>query len=117
MLGLKLTRTGRTPYEETWVAVNWKMTFPTPEKHPEFPLWQLGYTPDQVYDLFFPVEFRFLCNPNRPAVCGRFGQPEDHLWRFEFVVRKGEDGNELSTESKLHDIILPYLTHPGQRYG
>ncbi|CAO3667054.1 unnamed protein product [Umbelopsis vinacea] len=60
-------------YNETWVALNWNIRLPTPEKHPDFPLWTLGYSSEEVYDLFFPKDFRFLCNPERPAVCGRFG--------------------------------------------
>ena len=106
-----------TNYEETWVALNWKITIPTEKTHPSFPLWRLGYTPIDVYNLFFPEEFRFLCNPNRPAVCGRFGLQSDRLWRFEFVVHKGEDGTKMATPEETQKIILPYLTHPGNRYG
>lgn len=69
-----------------------------------------------VYDLFFPTEFRFLCNPERPAVCGRFGRPEDRLWRFEFVVASGEDDMEMATREKVREVVYPYLTHPGRRY-
>lgn len=93
------------------------MVLPTPQTHPEFPLWRLGYTPEQVYDLFFPQEFRFLCNPNRPAVCGRFGLPEDRLWRFEFVVQGGEDGMQMATPEKVKDIVYPYIIHAGSHYG
>ena len=100
-----------------WVAVNWKISLPTPQTHPSFPLWALGYTPLQVFDLFFPTDFRFLCNPDRPAVCGRFGLPEDRTWRFEFVVKRSEDGIEMSTPEKLREVIYPYLTHSGGRYG
>lgn len=70
-----------------------------------------------MYDLFFPKEFRFLCNPSRPSVCGRFGLPQDRLWRFEFVVQKGEDGDKMATPEETAKIIYPYLTHPGGRYG
>lgn len=104
-------------YEETWVALNWQMTLPTPETHPDFPLWKLGYNSNQVYDLFFPEEFRFLCNPERPAVCGRFGLPDDRLWRFEFVVRAGEDGHEMAKRDMIRRLVFPYITHPGSRYG
>lgn len=76
-----------------------------------------GYSPEDVFNLFFPPNFRFLCNPHRPAVCGRFGTPAERLWRFEFVVRPGEDGNELATPAKLKEILYPYLTHPGTCYG
>lgn len=106
-----------TNYNETWVALNWKITLPSEKSHPEFPLWKLGYTPEEVYDLFFPHEFRFLCNPVRPAVCGRFGLRSDRLWRFEFVVHKHEDGMKMATQEETQKIILPYLTHSGARYG
>ncbi|KAE8384594.1 hypothetical protein BDV23DRAFT_176941 [Aspergillus alliaceus] len=50
------------------------ITLPTPESHPQFPLWKLGYTLEQVYDIFFPDEFRFLCEPPPPSrrvvLCG-----------------------------------------------
>ncbi|KAL4756698.1 putative monooxygenase [Aspergillus foveolatus] len=69
-----------------------QITLPTVATHPDFPLWELKCTPEQVYDFFFPLNFRFLCNPERPAICTRFGVPSDRLWRFEFVVLKGEDG-------------------------
>ena len=107
----------RTNYDETWVALNWQMCLPTPESHPDFPLWNLGYTPEQVYDLFFPQDFRFLCNPSRPSVCGRFGPPDDRLWRFEFVVQNGEDPNHMASREQASKIIFPYITHPGSRYG
>ncbi|KAF9883713.1 hypothetical protein FE257_003051 [Aspergillus nanangensis] len=103
-------------YDETWVALNWHITLPTPKTHPNFPLWQLGYTPEQVYDLFFPEEFRFLCNSYRPAVCGRFGLPDDRLWRFEFFVRPDEDGNHMSSREMIRKIVFPYITHSGNRY-
>lgn len=97
--------------------MNLKLTLPTPETHPDFALWRLGYTSEQVYDLFFPREFRFLCNPSRPAVCGRFGLPEDRLWRFEYVVGSSEDGAELASPENVKRIVFPYLTHSGSRYG
>jgi 2-polyprenyl-6-methoxyphenol hydroxylase-like FAD-dependent oxidoreductase len=104
-------------YNETWVALNWKIAVPTPETHPNFPLWKLGYAPQGVYDQFFPLDFRFLCNPERPAVCGRFGPPEEHLWRFEFVVIPGEDGQQVSQAENIKKVVFPYITHPGSRYG
>lgn len=70
-----------------------------------------------MFDLFFPVNFRFLCNPGRPAVCGRFGLHSDRLWRFEFVVLKGEDGEKMAKPEMVKKIVFPYITHPGKRYG
>jgi hypothetical protein len=107
----------RTKYEETWIALNWEMSLPTPETHPSFPLWSKGFTPQAVYDQFFPSDFRFLCNPRRSAVCGRFGRPNDRLWRFEFVVQPGEDANAMCETAALEQIVYPYLTHAGSRYG
>ncbi|KAJ5769581.1 monooxygenase [Penicillium odoratum] len=115
--GIRLDWAGQTKYQETWVALNWKMSLPSEKTHPDFPLWNLGYTPQQVYDLFFPEDFRFLCNPERPAVCGRFGRPEDRLWRFEFVVSRDEDGMELAKPARIRQLVHPYLKHEGSRYG
>ncbi|KAK7177862.1 putative monooxygenase [Paraphaeosphaeria sporulosa] len=115
--GITLDKAHHMSYEEVWVALNWKMALPTPETHPDFPLWRKGYTPQQVYDAFFPLHFRFLCNPHRSAVCGRFGMPKDRLWRFEFLVLPGENGREMAKPEKIKDIVWPYLTHPGRRYG
>ncbi|KAJ5679876.1 monooxygenase [Penicillium macrosclerotiorum] len=115
--GIQLEWAEQTRYQETWVALNWKLHLPTKDSHPSFPLWTLGYTPEQVYDLFFPSDFRFLCNPNRPAVCGRFGRPEDRLWRFEFVILPGEDEMEMAGRDKVREVVYPYLTHLGSRFG
>ncbi|KAB8235631.1 putative monooxygenase [Aspergillus alliaceus] len=89
---------------KTWVALNWHITLPTPESHPQCPLWKLGYTLEQVYDIFFPDEFRFLCNPNRPAV-------------FEFVVRLGEDGYEKAKPEWIKKIVFPNVTYHGSPYN
>ena len=99
------------------MALNWEISLPTEKTHPEFPLWKQGYTPEQVYDLFFPKQFRFLCNPKRPSVCGRFGLKTDRLWRFEFVVLPGEDVYKMATPEQTSKIIYPYITHPGSWYG
>ncbi|KAJ5681967.1 uncharacterized protein N7477_001907 [Penicillium maclennaniae] len=99
--GIKMEWAEQCRYEETWTS----------------PLWKLGYSSEDVYDQFFPKDFRFLCNPRRPAVCGRFGQTKDRLWRFEFVVQAGEDPEEMSTPHKIRDIVFPYLRHSGARYG
>jgi 2-polyprenyl-6-methoxyphenol hydroxylase-like FAD-dependent oxidoreductase len=107
----------RLPYVQWWVAVNWKMTLPTPESHPSFPLWELGYTPQQVYDEFFPFDFRFVCNIHRPSICGRFGIPEKRLWRFEYIINEGEDPWAMADPQVMRDIIYPYITHKGSRYG
>lgn len=107
----------QTPYDETWVALNWKLKLPNPVTHPDFPLWEKGFDPEQVFEAFFPKDFRFLCNPNRPAICSRVGLDEDRLWRFEFVILPGEDGEIMSSPEKMRQIVFPYITHPGSRYG
>ncbi|KAH8819344.1 hypothetical protein F5884DRAFT_825906 [Xylogone sp. PMI_703] len=115
--GIRMERASNMTYEETWVALNWKITLPTEKTHPDFPLWKLGYSPEDVYDLFFPSNFRFLCNPDRPSVCGRFGLPSDRLWRFEFVVLKDENGDVMASPSMIKKVVFPYLRHKGSRYG
>lgn len=115
-LGVTMAHAG-TPWEQYWVAMNWKMTLPTPTSHPHFPLWEKGYTPQQVYDSFFPSDFRFLCNPARAAVCGRFGLDRDRLWRFEFAVQEGENPEEMANPDKIRQLVHPYITHPASRYG
>lgn len=50
-------------------------------------------------------------------MCGRFGPPEDHLWRFEFVVSSGEDDMEMTKLHKIRQVVFPYFTHSGSRYG
>lgn len=94
-----------------------KLTPPTEKTHPDLPFWKLGYTPEQVYDEFFPEGFRFICNSERPAVCGRFGNGEQRLWRFEFVVKPDEDPMQMASREKTMEMILPYLTLPGSKYG
>ncbi|KAJ5579400.1 hypothetical protein N7450_008267 [Penicillium hetheringtonii] len=104
--------------EQKGIRLEWAEQYAIPNKlilH--FPLWDLGYTPEEVYDLFFPKDFRFLCNPDRPAVCGRFGLPKDCLWRFEFLVSTDEDGKEMASEEKVREVVYPYLIHPGSHYG
>lgn len=49
---------GEWTYVGTWVAVNLKITTPTPETHRNFPLWKLGWTPERVHDLFWPAGFQ-----------------------------------------------------------
>ncbi|KAH6667368.1 hypothetical protein B0J14DRAFT_177283 [Halenospora varia] len=108
--GITMETDKKFKYEATWVALNWRITPPTPETHPDFPLWKLGYSPDQVYDAFFPQDFTFICNQDRPSVCGRFGLRNDHLWRFEFVVKPGEDGYEMAKYENVKEVVYPYLT-------
>jgi 2-polyprenyl-6-methoxyphenol hydroxylase-like FAD-dependent oxidoreductase len=49
---------GPYAYVGTWVAANLHIQTPTPKSHPDFPLWQLGYTPEQVHETFWPSGFQ-----------------------------------------------------------
>lgn len=42
----------------TWIAANFEITLPTPATHPDFPLWKVGYSPEQVYEAFWPSGFQ-----------------------------------------------------------
>src|SRR5579859_3750433 len=109
----QIALTSRLPYIQWWVAVNWQLSLPTPETHPDFPLWNLGYTPQQVFDEFFPLDFRFICNIHRPSICGRFGIASRRLWRFEYIINEGEDPWAKAEPQAVKDIIYPYITHKG----
>jgi len=108
---------GSFGYKETWVALNLKITPPTKSTHPSLPFWDLGYTPEEVYDLYFPKYFAFICSSERPAVCGRFGTGAERLWRFEFVVQRDEDAMMMASDEKITEILAPYLSHAGSKYG
>ena len=45
------------------------------------------------------------------------GTGSERLWRFEFVVREGEDATMMASREKIMEIVLPYLTHSGSEYG
>jgi hypothetical protein len=86
------------PYDGTWVAANLHITLPTPESHPDFPLWKLGYTPDELWDIFWPDGFQYVSeifdrrnnvlsvssfcrHPTMPIATGRFGPKASRYWR------------------------------------
>ena len=48
------------PFEIKFVGLNFDITAPTPETHPNFPLWRLGYTPEDVLDAFIPGHFCYV---------------------------------------------------------
>ncbi|GJC81511.1 hypothetical protein ColLi_04349 [Colletotrichum liriopes] len=33
---------------------------PTPQSHPEFPLWELDYEPEELWDIFWPKGFQYV---------------------------------------------------------
>ncbi len=98
-------------YEGTWIASNLVLDLPTPETHPEFPLWALGYSPEEVYDLFWPRGFHFCCPPEKPTASGRFGPHEERLWRHEFAQNDWSDS--MDPEELLWEHIIPMITRAG----
>ena len=100
-------------YEGLWIASNLRLSIPTPKTHPDFPLWKLGYTPEQVYDLFWPRSFHFASPPGKPTASGRFGPHEDLLWRHEFAQHDWHDG--MDPEALLWEHITPMITRGGDK--
>lgn len=107
--------TGLFSYEGTWVAANLKMTLPTPETHPDFPLWKLGFTPERVYDLYWPTGWHFCSPPGAPTACGRFGPHEDRIWRHEIAVPDWDDS--MDADKALLDHLLPMVTRTADEGG
>ncbi|KAI1047353.1 hypothetical protein LB505_012766 [Fusarium chuoi] len=99
---------GLYPYSGTWIAANLKMKLPTPETHPEFPLWKLGYSPQEVYDLFWPVGWHFCTPPGKATASGRFGPYEERLWRHEFAQEAALIKD--NSEELLLEHITPMIT-------
>ncbi|KAF5555120.1 FAD NAD(P)-binding domain-containing protein [Fusarium mexicanum] len=80
---------GLYTYEATWIAANLRITLPTPVSHPSFPLWKLGYQPEQLWDIFWPGGFHFCTHPTMPIAAGRFGPRHEKSWRFEYELPSG----------------------------
>lgn len=95
-------------YDGTWVAANLEISLPTPESHPNFPLWKLGYTPAEVYDLFWPIGWHFGSPPGKPLAAGRFGPHESRLWRHEFAQNDWKD--TMDSEELLWEHLTPMIT-------
>lgn len=79
---------------------------PFPESHPTFPLWDLGYTPDEVYDLYWPRGFHFCAPPGKPTARGRGAamKAEPHRQGCAgnpYGVWFGPDGKEEGGELEL----------------
>ncbi|KAI5925442.1 monooxygenase-like protein [Camillea tinctor] len=98
-------------YNGTWVAANLKLTLPTPQTHPDFPLWGYGYSPESVYDLFWPKGWHFCTPPGKPTAAGRFGPHEERFWRHEFAQNDWDDS--MSAESLFWEHITPMITRKG----
>ena len=99
---------GKYPYSGTWIAANLKLTPPTPQTHPDFPLWRLGYSPEEVYDLFWPKGWHFCSPPGKPTASGRFGPCEDRTWRHE--LRQEDWNDSMNAEELFWEHLLPMIT-------
>ncbi|TPX15235.1 uncharacterized protein E0L32_004512 [Thyridium curvatum] len=108
--------TGLFAYEGTWIAANLRIKGPTPQSHPDFPLWALGYTPEQVYDLFWPRHWHFCSPPGSPTACGRFGPHADRIWRHEIAVPNDWAG-DMDAEEMLLGHLLPMVTRTQDENG
>ncbi|CVK96144.1 related to monooxygenase [Fusarium mangiferae] len=106
-IGIK-QQDGLYPYSGTWIAANLKMKLPTPETHPDFPLWKFRYSPQEVYDLFWPVGWHFCTPPGKATASGRFGPYEERLWRHEFAQEEALIKD--NSEELLWEHITPMIT-------
>lgn len=106
---------GLFKYTGTWVAANLKILLPTPRSHPGFPLWNLGFSPDDVYDLFWPAGWHFCSPPGKATACGRFGPIEDRFWRHEFAEPDWDDSKD--SEALLWEHLLPMLSRSHDKHG
>ncbi|KAH7136805.1 monooxygenase-like protein [Dactylonectria estremocensis] len=102
-------------YNGTWIAANLKISPPTAQTHPQFPLWKLGYSSDEVYDLFWPEGWHFCSPPGKATACGRFGPHSDRIWRHELCQ---EDWDEsMDAEALFWDHITPMITRRNDEKG
>jgi hypothetical protein len=106
---------GLYEYNGTWVAANLKIHLPTPKTHPDFPLWAKGFSPEDVYDLFWPAGWHFCSPPGKATACGRFGPMKDRFWRHEFAEPDWDDSKD--SETLLWEHILPMLTRSHDSQG
>ncbi|KAH7124646.1 hypothetical protein EDB81DRAFT_911677 [Dactylonectria macrodidyma] len=102
-------------YTGTWIAANLKISPPTPQTHPQFPLWELGYSPEEVYDLFWPEGWHFCSPPGKATASGRFGPESERIWRHELCQ---EDWDEsMNAEALFWDHITPMITRKTDTKG
>ena len=103
-------------YEGTWVAANLHIELCTPETHPDFPAWQAGMSPLDVFDLFWPKGWHFCTPPGKPTAAGRFGPHEARLWRYEF--RQSDwDETTMDAEELLWEDLTPQVTRTHNAQG
>jgi 2-polyprenyl-6-methoxyphenol hydroxylase-like FAD-dependent oxidoreductase len=106
---------GTYPYNGTWVAANLKMSLPSRETHPNLPLWDLGYKPEDVYDLFWPQGWHFCSPPGKATAAGRFGPHHERLWRHEF--RQDGIDDTMDAEALLWEHLTPMITRERDSQG
>ncbi|KAF9895305.1 hypothetical protein FE257_000209 [Aspergillus nanangensis] len=103
------------PYVGTWIAINLEVDLPTPKTHPDFPLWELGYTPEEVHAAFWPTGFHFCNDPVRPAVSGRFGPKHTRFWRHEYSIGMEDEPEDCEADFWAH--FSPWMVLPGSRFS
>ncbi|KAH7169580.1 hypothetical protein DER46DRAFT_681500, partial [Fusarium sp. MPI-SDFR-AT-0072] len=108
---------GKIHYAAKWVAANLRITIPTPKSHPHFPLWELGYKPEEVWDIFWPEGFHFCNDPVMPVAAGRFGPADGRFWRFEYELSSETFWEEAERDAlkQLEAKMEPHLTIPISR--
>jgi hypothetical protein len=123
---------GTYRYSGTWIAANLRIRLPTPQTHPDFPLWRLGYTPQNVYEAFWPDGWHFCCPPGEATAAGHFGPHAERLWRHEWRIRDEDadgardnagnaNGNVDATadrwEIMLWNTLTPMITRSSDGQG
>jgi hypothetical protein len=100
----------RYNHVSTWVAANFNITLPSPQTHPEFPLWKLGYSPEDVYSLFWPPGMQYVfSHPWLPSV-GVFRQ---RLTPIQVYAMMSKDHlsvvhSDLEVHGSGGDLIMPF---------
>ncbi|KAH7002440.1 hypothetical protein EDB80DRAFT_809426 [Ilyonectria destructans] len=107
--------TGLYKYEATWIAANVRINLPTPATHPSFPLWKIGYQPDELWDIFWPGGWHFCNHPTMPIATGRFGPKDGKYWRFEYELPPNYVPDDL--EKHLEEQLMPHLVLPASRFS
>ncbi|KAH7136222.1 hypothetical protein EDB81DRAFT_901898 [Dactylonectria macrodidyma] len=104
---------GLYKYDANWIAANLAISLPTPTSHPSFPLWKLGYQPEDLWDLFWPGGFHFCSLSAMPVAAGRFGPKHEKYWRFEYELPPkflpDDPHKHLEEQMKVH------MTIPGKQ--
>ncbi|KAI3576740.1 hypothetical protein IWW34DRAFT_881313 [Fusarium oxysporum f. sp. albedinis] len=88
-------RARRIHYAAKWIAANLHITIPTPKSHPYFPLWKLGYEPEEVWDIFWPEGFQF---------------------EYELTSETFWEEAEQDALKQLEARMEPHLTIPAARF-